>query len=110
MAEFSEFTIELPTGPLTYLQGGSGPALLHLHSAAGPRLSPMIERLAAKHTVFMPTVPGFNATPVHANAKAMQDLATLAAAFVERAIGKGCGVIAESFGGWIALWLAVKRP
>jgi pimeloyl-ACP methyl ester carboxylesterase len=110
MANFSEATIELSTGPVTHLKGGSGPAILHLHSAAGPRLSPMIELLAARHTIFMPTLPGFNGTPPHAGVKTMQDLAGVAAEFTEKAIGKGCDVIAESFGGWVAQWLAVKRP
>lgn len=110
MAHFSEAQIELSTGPVIYLKGGSGPAILHLHSAAGPRLSPMIEILAAKHTIFMPTLPGFNGSAQHAGIKSMQDLAGVAAEFTEKAIGKGRDVIAESFGGWVAQWLAVQRP
>ena len=110
MANFTEQKIDLSTGPLSYLKGGAGPAILHLHSAAGPRLSPAIEKLSARHTIFMPTLPGFNGTTPHAGVKTMQDLAGVAAAFVGKAVGKGCDVIAESFGGWVALWLAVKHP
>jgi hypothetical protein len=51
MSNFVEQKIELTTGPLHFLKGGAGPALLHLHSAAGPRVSPAIERLAVKPTV-----------------------------------------------------------
>jgi pimeloyl-ACP methyl ester carboxylesterase len=40
----------------------------------------------------------------------MSELADVAAEFVRKTIGKGCDVMAESFGGWIALWLAVKHP
>ena len=29
---------------------------------------------------------------------------------IEKAVGRGCDVMAESFGGWIAMWLAVKHP
>jgi pimeloyl-ACP methyl ester carboxylesterase len=83
--------------------------LLHLHSAAGPRVSPALERLAGKHTIYMPTMPGFNGTPAHAKA-GMSGLAELSAEFVGKTIGKGCDVMAEGFGGWIALWLAVKHP
>lgn len=110
MSDFNEQMVELPTGPLTFLMGGAGPAILHLHSAAGPRLSPTIEKLAAKHTIFMPTLPGFNGTPVHSSIKTMQDLADITALFIQQAIGKSCDVIAESFGGWLAQWLAVKYP
>jgi pimeloyl-ACP methyl ester carboxylesterase len=110
MAAFSEQKIDLPTGPVHYLKGGSGPAILHLHSAAGPRLSPAIERLSVKHTVYMPTMPGFNGTPAHRGTASMKDLAALTASFIRATIGKRCDVIAESFGGWIALWLAVSHP
>jgi pimeloyl-ACP methyl ester carboxylesterase len=110
MTKFNEEKIDLPTGPVHFLKGGSGPAIIHLHSAAGPRLSPAIEKLSAKHTVYMPTMPGFNGTPAHADVAAMSDLADLTAAFINATIGKGCDVIAESFGGWIALWLAVRHP
>lgn len=110
MTQFSEQTIELATGPVHFLKGGAGPAILHLHSAAGPRLSPALEKLAIKHTIYMPTMPGFNGTPAHANVATMSDLADLTAAFIRATIDKGCDVVAESFGGWIALWLAVKHP
>jgi pimeloyl-ACP methyl ester carboxylesterase len=110
MSDFSEQKIELSTGPVHFLKGGTGPALLHLHSAAGPRLSPAIQRLAFKHTIHMPALPGFNGTPAHAKVRAMRDLADLAAEFIRKTIGKGCDVMAEPFGGWTALWLAIKHP
>jgi pimeloyl-ACP methyl ester carboxylesterase len=110
MTKFSEEKIDLATGPVHFLKGGSGPAILHLHSAAGPRLSPAIEKLAGKHTIYMPTMPGFNGTPAHEGVKSMPDLADLTAAFLRATVGKGCDVIAESFGGWTALWLAVRHP
>jgi pimeloyl-ACP methyl ester carboxylesterase len=40
----------------------------------------------------------------------MVDLADLAAKFARSVIGGPCDVVAESFGGWQALWLAVRRP
>lgn len=109
MTNFSEHTAELPTGPVHYLKGGTGPAIVHLHSAAGPRLSPAIELLARKHTVLMPTLPGFNGTATHDKAKTMRDLAGVMAAFIDKTVGKGCDVVAESLGGWVALWLAADH-
>ena len=110
MSKFFEEKIDLAAGTLHYLKGGAGPAILHLHSAAGPRLSPAIETLAVKHTICMPTMPGFNETPAHTDTKTMAGLADLTADFIRATIGKGCDVVAESFGGWIALWLAVRHP
>jgi pimeloyl-ACP methyl ester carboxylesterase len=107
---FIEQKIDLPTGPVHFLKGGSGPAILHLHSSAGPRVSPALEKLALKHTIYMPTMPGFGETTRHAEVESMAALADLAAAFIRATVGKGCDVVAESFGGWIALWLAVKHP
>jgi pimeloyl-ACP methyl ester carboxylesterase len=67
------------------------------------------ERHAAKHTVFIPTAPGFNGTAAHPAVKTIVDLADLMAEFVRKEIGGACDVIGESFGGWIATWLAVRH-
>jgi pimeloyl-ACP methyl ester carboxylesterase len=107
---FGDHTIDLSTGPLTYRKGGDGRPLLHLHSAAGPRQSPALEMLAARHTIYMPTVPGFSGTPAHPALNAMPMLADLMAEFIRKAIGGPCDVMAESFGGWTALRLAVRHP
>src|ERR1043165_8741388 len=107
---FTAHTADLPSGPVHYQRGGSGPPSLHLHPAAGPRISPVVELLAQRHMVFMPTVPGFNATPMHPGVKTMPDLAELMAVFARDVIGGKCDVVAESFGGWVALWLAAKHP
>jgi pimeloyl-ACP methyl ester carboxylesterase len=109
MAKFTQETAKLATGTVAYLKGGSGPAILHLHSALGPRLSPALETLAAKHAIYMPTLPGFNGAASHDGVSTMKDLAGVAAEFIEKTIGKSCDVVAESFGGWVAMWLAVSR-
>jgi pimeloyl-ACP methyl ester carboxylesterase len=107
---FSEHRADLSSGPVHYRKGGSGPPLLHLHPAAGPRVSPVIERLAARHTVFMPVAPGFNATPQHPSVKSMSTLADLMSEFANTVIGAPFDLMAESFGGWVALWVAARNP
>ena len=107
---FTEHTAALDSGPVTYLKGGAGRPILHLHPAGGPRVTPAIRMLARRHTFYMPTTPGFNATPEHDTVRSMVDLADLAAKFARAVIGAPCDVVAESFGGWEALWLAVRHP
>jgi len=107
---FTAHVAELPSGPVHYQKGGSGPPILHLHPAAGPRLTPVIEMLAKRHTVFVPAAPGFNGAPKHASVSSMAGLADLMAEFAQRIGGGKCDVVAESFGGWVALWLAAKHP
>lgn len=107
---FTEHVAELSSGPVHYQKGGSGPSILHLHPAAGPRLTPVIEQLAARHTVYVPCAPGFNGTSRHANVTSMAGLAELMAEFAHKVIGGRCDVVSESFGGWVAMWLAAKHP
>jgi len=107
---FTAHVAALASGPVHYQRGGSGPPILHLHPAAGPRITPVIEALAARHTLFVPTAPGFNGTPLHATVQSIRDLAELMAAFAAAVIGGKCDVVAESFGGSVALWLAARHP
>jgi pimeloyl-ACP methyl ester carboxylesterase len=107
---FTEHNVTLDTGPVTYRKGGEGRPILHLHPAGGLRLTPAIRILARRHTLYMPTTPGFDGTPGQAAVGSMTDLADLSAKFVRTVIGGPCDVVAESFGGWHALWLAVRHP
>ncbi|HEX5959504.1 MAG TPA: alpha/beta hydrolase [Hyphomicrobiaceae bacterium] len=107
---FTQHTVTLDTGPVAYLKGGTGRPILHLHPAGGPRVTPAMQLLAPRHTIYVPTTPGFSGTPVHDTVASMPELADLAAKFARTVIGGPCDVVAESFGGWEALWLAVRHP
>ncbi len=107
---FKELQVGLDSGPLHYIHGGEGRPILHLHSSGGPRITAVTDHLARRHTIYMPTVPGFNGTPTHGSVSTTVDLADLMAKFVRTVIGGPCDVVSESFGGWIALWLAVRHP
>ena len=107
---FTEHIVALDSGPVAYLKGGEGQPILHLHPAGGPRVTPAMQMLARRHTFYMPTTPGFNGTPTHPTVGSMVDLADLAANFARTVIGGPCDVVAESFGGWTATWLAVRHP
>jgi pimeloyl-ACP methyl ester carboxylesterase len=107
---FTEHNVDLDSGRVAYLKGGEGRPILHLHPAGGPRVTPVTRMLARRHTYYIPTVPGWNGTPQHAAVGTMADLGDLAAKFIRTVIGGPCDVVAESFGGWQALWLAARHP
>jgi pimeloyl-ACP methyl ester carboxylesterase len=99
----------LSTGPLPYLVLGEGRPLLYLHAAGGPVVSPMLEQLAASHRIYAPIAPGFEGTPVHDKVKGIPGLADLYVEFIETVIKQPCDAMGHSFGGWTALWIALKR-
>ncbi len=103
--------VALSSGPLRVSEAGQGRPLLHLHSAGGPRFSPVVQSLTKKHRVICPFVPGFDGTAMHPDVKTITGLADLYAEFIRKEFpGGNVDVMAESFGGWIALWLAVRHP
>jgi pimeloyl-ACP methyl ester carboxylesterase len=108
--DFTASNITLSTGPLSYRKGGSGRPLLHIHGTGGPNHTPVLDALARRHTVYQPTGPGWDGTPAHDAIRSIPDLADVQAEFIRKVIGGPCDVIGISFGGWIALWLAVRHP
>jgi pimeloyl-ACP methyl ester carboxylesterase len=58
----------------------------------------------------VPVIPGFEGTPFHSEITTRKGLAKLAAEFIDSIIGSRCDVMGWSFGGCVALWLALERP
>ena len=89
---------------------GGGRALVYLHPAGGVRWTRALERLAQARTLHVPTFPGFDGTATEANVNTRRDLAGLVGDYIEKEIGAACDVMGCSFGGAVALWLALERP
>jgi pimeloyl-ACP methyl ester carboxylesterase len=105
-----EKKIQLASGELTYFQAGSGTPLLYLHPAGGVRRSKVLEGLAQSFALHVPVIPGWEGTAFHEGVRSRRSLAGLIAEFSERVIGTRCDVMGWSFGGAVALWLALERP
>ena len=106
----TEEKILLASGELTYFRAGSGPALLYLHPAGGVRRSAVLAGLADSFSLHVPVIPGFEGTEFHPGVLTRHALAALVAEFASRVIGGRCDVMGWSFGGAVALWLALERP
>jgi pimeloyl-ACP methyl ester carboxylesterase len=79
--------------------------LVYLHPAGGVRPTKVLEKLKPRQPVF----PGFDGTAVQA-IRSRKQLALWVAQYIEKEVGGPCDVLGCSFGGAVALWLAIQRP
>jgi pimeloyl-ACP methyl ester carboxylesterase len=105
-----QLKVSLSSGELTYFVAGEGRPIVYLHPAGGVRWTRVLEGLAKSFAVHVPVMPGFDGTSVHGAVKSMQGLARLVGEFIEKLMPGPCDVMGCSFGGCLALWLAVERP
>jgi pimeloyl-ACP methyl ester carboxylesterase len=102
--------VELSCGPVEHSISGQGPALVCLHPASGVRVTPALEQLMRRFTVYQPQCPGFDRSPAPRQAPNVPALADWIGEYVDTVIGTPVHVSGQSFGGWVAAWLAVRRP
>ncbi len=105
-----ERSVRLSTGVLHYFEAGGGRPLLYLHPAGGVRRSPVLEGLAKRRALYIPVIPGFEGSAFHDGVSTRAALGNLAGEFIGRVIGNRCDVMGWSFGGCVALWLALQHP
>lgn len=92
------------------LQKGSGRPLLYLHGGHGfASASPFLASLAGQHKIFAPSHPGFGATPTVDEFATVDDLGYHYLDMLDALDLNDVVVVGASFGGWIALDMAVKR-
>jgi pimeloyl-ACP methyl ester carboxylesterase len=109
-ATFSEATVEADGFRIKYREAGQGEALICLHGANGFRLSRTHGILAQRHRVIAFEIPGFGDSPANERSQSFEDLArtmnqAVAALGVER-----YGLMGNSFGANLALWMAIVAP
>ncbi|MBV9801948.1 MAG: alpha/beta fold hydrolase [Solirubrobacterales bacterium] len=107
---FAERSIRADGFDIRYLEAGDGPPLVCFHGAGGLRLSRGHELLATSHRVIAFETPGFGEAPVNERTASMRELARTMLAAVD-AIGlTRLNLWGTSFGGKLALTLAVQAP
>ncbi|HEY7709445.1 MAG TPA: alpha/beta fold hydrolase, partial [Candidatus Entotheonella sp.] len=107
---FSEGYVEADRFRIRYREAGQGEPLVCLHGAGGLRLSPAHVLLAQQYRVIAFEVPGFGQSPANERSQSMAELAqTLAQAIANLGLER-FNLMGNSFGGALALWLAIQYP
>jgi pimeloyl-ACP methyl ester carboxylesterase len=101
--------IELGGIAVETLIAGSGPPLVFLHGGDYvAQNGPLLDRLARRWRVVAPRHPGFGSTPRPAWFRGVGDIAYLYLDLLERLDLTDTLLVGHSFGGWIALEMAVR--
>ena len=110
MTLFHEKFVEADGFRVRYLEAGSGPPLMHIHSAGGLRINRAHELLAGSYRVIALEVPGYAAGAPNQRSTSIMELgATLMR--VAHAIGlERFNLWGTSFGGAVAFWTACAEP
>ena len=91
--------------------GGSGPPLVYLHGAGGPRWDKFLDALAEQHTVYAPDHPGTGETVRESiyGVESLWDLVLIYDELVDSLGLSSVPLVGSSFGGMIACELAAHR-
>jgi pimeloyl-ACP methyl ester carboxylesterase len=109
-AAFREGHVEADGFRIRYAEAGQGPALVHLHGAGGMRLNAGHDLLARQYRVIAFEMPGFGASPENTGTQTMAEYATTMARACDALGLDQFNLWGTSFGGKVALWLAVQHP
>ncbi len=106
---FEEKFVDADGFHIRYLEAGSGPPLVYIHSAGGLRPSRAHELLAANFRVMAFELPGFSGPPNERSQSHADIGATLVKAAAELGLER-FNLWGTSFGGAVALWAAIGAP
>jgi pimeloyl-ACP methyl ester carboxylesterase len=109
-ADFAEHFVDADGFHIRYLECGRGHPLVCFHGAGGLRISPAHALLAAKFRVVLFEVPGFGQSPENDRTESIQDLADTMATAISNIGLDRYALMGNSFGGRLALWLALAYP
>lgn len=108
--DFSEHHVEADGFNIRYIAAGEGPVVVGLHGAGGLRRSSMHAMLARNHRVILFEVPGFGHSEENTRSAHIGDLALTMLAACDALGLEKFTLMGNSFGGRLALWMAVQRP
>ena len=109
---FDEFEIELATGKVAYLAGGSGTTIVYLHHSWGSpgTLDVHQQLLDLGFRVVIPEMPGWGGSARPVWARDVRDIAILVGRFLDRLDAGSVALVGAGFGGYVAAELACMSP
>jgi pimeloyl-ACP methyl ester carboxylesterase len=107
---FREGWVEADGFRIRYMESGDGPPLVHLHGAGGLNLTPAHDLLSRTFRVIAFEMPGFGASPENTRTQTMPQMASTMAQAAQALGMQHFALMGTSFGGKVALWLAVSHP
>src|SRR5688500_10336186 len=100
-------TVPLASGPVHVMRSGSGTPVLVLHHDTGsPERLPFYDALAARHTVLVPSHPGYDKSERPAWMRNVRDISVVYQALIAEKGLAGVTLVGLGFGGWIAAEMA----
>ncbi|HEY6439822.1 MAG TPA: alpha/beta fold hydrolase [Acetobacteraceae bacterium] len=107
---FSEGFVETDGFRIRYMQAGQGAPLVHLHGAGGLRMTRAHDLLSKRYQVIVFEMPGFGESAENTRTQTLGELAaTMGSALSALGIDR-FNLMATSFGGRVALLLALQQP
>lgn len=104
---FDQKELELATGRISYLEGGSGPRLVSLHHSWGnPGVLDLHQALASDFTVVIPDMPGWGGSARPLWARTVRDIAILVSQFANANATEAKHLVGFGFGGYVAAEIA----
>ena len=107
---FREAYVDADGFRVRYLEAGEGDPLVVLHGGGGLRHYTTHDLLAQSHRVILVETPGFGDSAANERSRTMAELANSVAEAVASLGIETFDLQGTSFGGKLALWLAVQHP
>jgi pimeloyl-ACP methyl ester carboxylesterase len=107
---FSEGFVETDGFRIRYMQAGQGAPLVHLHGAGGLRMTCAHDLLSKRYQVIVFEMPGFGESAENTRTQTLGELAATMGSAVSALGIDRFNLMATSFGGRVALLLALQQP
>ncbi len=106
----NESSVKVGDTQVQMFSSGSGPALLYIHGAGGNAgWQPYHEALSQSHTVYAPSLPGFNGTPRPLWIRTITDITHFTQELIATLGLDQFVLMGSSMGGWVAGELAAMN-
>ena len=110
-SQFTRNTVKVGDLTIPYFKGGRGQPLLYLHGLSGwGRWESYHMTLGLTNLVYAPQLPGWQDGQVPASITSARDYARVMTQFLDAVGISTVDLVGHSFGGWIALHMAVECP